>query len=97
MIDPKDLLKVAATPKEFLRLGVIGFGLLGFLQVAGRPDLVGAEPILGPYVSLGLSLTCLVILEILTYFQRRWHLEDQEKVAEVAVQNGTIPPAKPPE
>jgi len=87
-MDPKQLLKTAATPKEALRLGFLAFGVLGFLQMAGRADLVGADPMFGPGASIALSILCLVLLEVYTYVQRGMHLEEQAEL----VENGTKPP-----
>ena len=91
---PQDLVKTA-TPKEALRLGFLAFGVLGFLQAFGRTDLVGAEPTIGMWSSLGISLLCLVLLEVYTSIQRRAHLAEQAAVAADAVENGTKPPGAP--
>lgn len=89
-MDIKEFLKHGATPKEALRYGFLCFGLLGFLQVAGRQDLVGAEPVFGPWVSLGLALFCLVLLEFYSYLRRRWAIEDTEDRIEATT--GSRPP-----
>lgn len=80
-----ELIKVSATPKEVLRLGFLCFGILGFLQAIGRTDLVGVEPVIGLWQSFGLSLVCLVLLEVYGRLQRKGYLEEQEDLARKVV------------
>lgn len=93
----KWIIKTISTPKELLRCGAIAFGVLGFLQWAGRADVVSAKPTESPLQTLLAALACLVLLEVYNLIQRRFHLEEQGDVAETVYKNGGTHPPAPPE